>query len=84
MAKKSSIEKNEHRRTLVKQYAARRAKLKSIADAIFGLHLLPDRLKVQAAVPGCRRTGRHHDTVYRPSAERLSFWGSTRQDSFTS
>ena len=32
MAKKSSVEKNEHRRTLVKQYAAKRAKLKGIAD----------------------------------------------------
>ena len=32
MAKKSSIEKNEHRRALVKRYAARRAKLKGIAD----------------------------------------------------
>ena len=32
MAKKSSVEKNEHRRALVKQYAAKRAKLKGIAD----------------------------------------------------
>ena len=32
MAKKSSVEKNEHRRALVKRYAARRAKLKGIAD----------------------------------------------------
>ena len=31
MAKKSSIEKNERRRKLSKQYAARRAKLKAIA-----------------------------------------------------
>ena len=32
MAKKSSIEKNEARRRLVKKFAARRAKLKAIAD----------------------------------------------------
>ncbi len=32
MAKKSSIEKNEARRRLVKKYSARRAKLKAIAD----------------------------------------------------
>lgn len=32
MAKKSSIEKNEHRRRLVKQYAGRRARLKALAD----------------------------------------------------
>ena len=32
MAKKSSIEKNEHRRALVKRFAARRAKLKATAD----------------------------------------------------
>ena len=32
MAKKSSIEKNEHRRALVKRYATRRARLKGIAD----------------------------------------------------
>jgi small subunit ribosomal protein S14 len=32
MAKKSSIEKNEARRRLVKKYAARRAKLKAIAE----------------------------------------------------
>ncbi|RYB02839.1 30S ribosomal protein S14 [Lichenibacterium ramalinae] len=32
MAKKSSVEKNEHRRALVKQYAAKRARLKGIAD----------------------------------------------------
>ena len=32
MAKKSSIEKNEARRRLVKKYAARRSKLKAIAD----------------------------------------------------
>ena len=32
MAKKSSIEKNERRRRLVKQYAGRRARLKAIAD----------------------------------------------------
>ena len=32
MAKKSSIEKNNHRRELVKQYAAKRARLKGIAD----------------------------------------------------
>jgi small subunit ribosomal protein S14 len=32
MAKKSSIEKNEARRRLVKKYAARRAKLKAVAD----------------------------------------------------
>ena len=31
MAKKSSIEKNNRRRRLVKQYAARRARLKAIA-----------------------------------------------------
>ena len=32
MAKKSSIEKNEARRRLVKKYAARRARLKAIAE----------------------------------------------------
>ncbi|MCB2054545.1 MAG: 30S ribosomal protein S14 [Geminicoccaceae bacterium] len=32
MAKKSSIEKNEHRRALVQRYAARRAALKKIVD----------------------------------------------------
>jgi small subunit ribosomal protein S14 len=32
MAKKSSIEKNEARRRLVKKFAARRARLKAIAD----------------------------------------------------
>lgn len=32
MAKKSSIEKNEARRRLVKKFAARRSKLKAIAD----------------------------------------------------
>lgn len=32
MAKKSSVEKNEHRRALVARFAARRAKLKSVAD----------------------------------------------------
>jgi small subunit ribosomal protein S14 len=32
MAKKSSIEKNKRREKLVKQFAARRAKLKAIAD----------------------------------------------------
>ena len=32
MAKKSSIEKNERRRKLAKQYSARRVKLKAIAD----------------------------------------------------
>ncbi|PNG25106.1 30S ribosomal protein S14 [Methylocella silvestris] len=32
MAKKSSIEKNKHRQKLVKQYAARRARFKAIAD----------------------------------------------------
>ncbi len=32
MAKKSSIEKNEARRRLVKKYAARRAKLKAVAE----------------------------------------------------
>ena len=32
MAKKSSIEKNKHREKLVKQYAARRKKLKALAE----------------------------------------------------
>jgi small subunit ribosomal protein S14 len=32
MAKKSSVEKNKNRMKLVKQYAARRAKLKATAD----------------------------------------------------
>ncbi len=32
MAKKSSIEKNKHRMKLVKQYAARRKKLKALAE----------------------------------------------------
>jgi small subunit ribosomal protein S14 len=32
MAKKSSIEKNEARRRLVKKFAARRAKLKAVAE----------------------------------------------------
>jgi small subunit ribosomal protein S14 len=32
MAKKSSIENNKHREKLVKQYAARRKKLKALAD----------------------------------------------------
>lgn len=32
MAKKSSIEKNEHRRALVKRFAAKRALLKGVAD----------------------------------------------------
>ena len=31
MAKKSSVEKNEHRRALVKRFAAKRAKLKATA-----------------------------------------------------
>jgi small subunit ribosomal protein S14 len=32
MAKKSAIEKNEHRRQLAKRYAAKRARLKAIAN----------------------------------------------------
>lgn len=32
MAKKSSVEKNKHRQALVKQYAAKRTRLKAIAD----------------------------------------------------
>lgn len=32
MAKKSSIEKNKHREKLVKQYAARRKRLKTLAE----------------------------------------------------
>ncbi len=32
MAKKSSIEKNEHRRALVKRFAGKRALLKGVAD----------------------------------------------------
>lgn len=32
MAKKSSVEKNKRRERMVKQYAAKRAKLKAIAD----------------------------------------------------
>jgi small subunit ribosomal protein S14 len=32
MAKKSSIEKNKHREKLVKQYAARRKRLKALAE----------------------------------------------------
>ncbi len=31
MAKKSAVEKNKHREVLVKQYAARRARLKAVA-----------------------------------------------------
>ena len=32
MAKKSAVEKNEHRRKLVKRYAAKRTRLKAVAD----------------------------------------------------
>lgn len=32
MAKKSSVEKNKHRQALVKQFAAKRARLKAVAD----------------------------------------------------
>ena len=60
MAKTSSIEKNKRRARLVKQYAAKRAKLKAIAQR----HDVPleERFAARSSLPSCRAT---------PSATRI-------------
>ena len=75
MAKKSSIEKNKHREKLVKQYAARRKRLKAVADdqslpaeerfaARLKLAELPRNSSKTRIMNRCELTGRPH-AVYR-------------------
>ena len=69
MAKKSAIENNNHRKKLVKQYAAKRAKLKAIANdkalsieeqftARLKLAELPRNSAVNRVINRCEVTGR--------------------------
>ena len=71
MAKKSSVEKNKRRERLVKQYSAKRAKLKAIADnkelpmeerfaarlklAELPRNSAPSRVRLRCELTGCPR-----------------------------
>ncbi|HYM32658.1 MAG TPA: 30S ribosomal protein S14 [Candidatus Cybelea sp.] len=83
MAKKSSIEKNERRRRLTKRFAARRARLKAVADdenlpaedrfnARLKLAQLPRNSSATRIKNRCEVTGRSHAFYRKVKMSRIA------------
>jgi small subunit ribosomal protein S14 len=72
MAKKSWIERNKKKRSVVEKYAKKRAELKEKGDFI-GLSMLPRNASPCRVVNRCEVTGRRHGFLRRFKMSRITF-----------
>ncbi len=72
MAKKSSIARDEKRKRMINQYAAKRAELKKLGDRD-GLHALPRNSSPTRFKNRCSETGRSRAYMRQFGLSRLSF-----------
>jgi small subunit ribosomal protein S14 len=72
MAKKSIIARDEKRKKMILQYAAKRAELKAVGD-LDGLALLPRNSSPTRWKNRCTETGRPHAFMRQFGLSRLSF-----------
>ena len=72
MAKKSSIARDLKRQKMIKQYAAKRAELKSLGD-LEGLHKLPRNSSPTRWKNRCTETGRPRAYMRQFGLNRISF-----------
>ncbi len=72
MAKKSMIARDEKRKRMILQYAAKRAELKAMGDRV-GLHLLPRNSSPTRHKNRCSETGRPRAYMRQFGLNRLSF-----------
>lgn len=72
MAKKSWIERNKKKRSVVEKYAKKRAELKEKGDSI-GLSMLPRNASPCRVVNRCEVTGRRHGFLRRFKMSRITF-----------
>ncbi|HSX23544.1 MAG TPA: 30S ribosomal protein S14 [Candidatus Saccharimonadales bacterium] len=72
MAKKSIVVRDEKRKRMIKQYAAKRAELKELGDRE-GLHRLPRNSSSTRYKNRCSETGRPRSYMRQFGLSRLSF-----------
>lgn len=72
MAKKSIVARDKKRQKMIKQYAAKRAELKSMGDQE-GLHKLPRNSSPTRWKNRCSETGRPHGYMRTFGLSRISF-----------
>jgi small subunit ribosomal protein S14 len=72
MAKKSIIARDEKRKKMILQYAAKRAELKAVGD-LDGLALLPRNSSPTRWKNRCTETGRPHAFMRQFGLSRISF-----------
>jgi small subunit ribosomal protein S14 len=72
MAKKSIVVRDEKRKRMIKQYAAKRAELKELGDRE-GLHKLPRNSSSTRYKNRCSETGRPRSYMRQFGLSRLSF-----------
>lgn len=72
MAKKSIIARDEKRKKMISQYAAKRAELKAAGD-LEGLHRLPRNSSPTRYKNRCSETGRPHGYMRMFGLSRISF-----------
>ena len=72
MAKLSSINKNERRKNLVKQYAAKYEKLKAVADATF-VKAIPYFEQAHELKPDDKPTIQQLKTLYAKTQNKVKF-----------
>ena len=72
MAKKSWIERNKKKSSVVEKYAKKRAELKEKGDFI-GLSMLPRNASPCRVVNRCEVTGRRHGFLRRFKMSRITF-----------
>jgi small subunit ribosomal protein S14 len=72
MAKKSILVRDQKRRRMIEQYAAKRLQLKEMGDTE-GLHLLPRNSSPTRYKNRCQETGRPHGYMRTFGLSRISF-----------
>ncbi len=72
MAKRSIVVRDEKRKRMIAQYAAKRAELKEVGDRE-GLHLLPRNSSSTRSKNRCTETGRPRAYMRQFGLSRLSF-----------
>lgn len=72
MAKKSIVARDEKRKKMILQYAAKRAELKAVGD-LDGLALLPRNSSPTRWKNRCTETGRPHAFMRQFGLSRISF-----------
>ena len=72
MAKKSKINRNEHRKAMVAKYASKRAELKAAGD-YEALSQLPRNASPVRVVNRCELTGRRHGFIRKFGLSRIAF-----------